>query len=632
MEKPGVYLALSRLKALLESHKASAKLIYLSAGEHGEKVGLDDFIARGKAAGRGAAEIRDALLALATDELRKPVRPTTDRPEILISPGRIPEIVDRAEGVLAVNAVRLKMFQRASEIVKVIALDRQTERAGLRRQIGTVQLAAVSAIELQETLERLIFWARPDGNEVKAADCPPRVPQTYLARIGNWNLPVLTGVIEAPIMLADGLILSESGYDESTGLFLYADADWPAVLEQPTRADAETALRELIAPFSEFPFVDEAARAVLLAAILTAVQRRLLESAPLFGFDAPGQRSGKSLLAESVGIIATGRKPPSTGVARTEDELRKAITSVLREGQAIVNLDNITRPLYSPDLARAITQSEYSDRLLGVNRVLRLKTNVLWTATGNNLTFLGDMSTRALLSRIDAKVEHPEERAFQIPDLPQHLIENRKRLAIAALTILRAYYAAGRPRQNVRPWGGFDHWSREIREPLVWLGVADPYQTRERIIVNDPERDSALSILSAWHNLFGDRPMLVADVIREGDADLRERLLMVAADRTERAKIDARRLGAWCRSIEDRVFGDFRLSRDGSIRRAMEWRVSYVSRLSSRAPAPNGATHTQSPKNGAAGENVCVSPASEQPENNSPNSPDSHADDDSIEV
>ncbi len=551
-------------------------------------------------------------------------------------PGHIPEIVDQVDDVLAVNAVRLKMFQRASEIVKVVALDRQTERAGLCRPVGTVQLAPVSAIELQEILERLSSWERPDGNEVKAADCPPRVPQTYLARIGNWNLPVLTGVIEAPIMRRDGSVLSEPGYDESTGLFLYADADWSAVLDQQTRADAETALRELIAPFSEFPFVDEAAHAVLLAAILTAVQRRLLETAPLFGFDAPGQRSGKSLLAESVGIIATGRKPPSTGVARTEDELRKTVTSVLREGQAIVNLDNITRPLNSPDLARAITQSEYSDRLLGVNRVLRLKTNVLWTATGNNLTFLGDMSSRALLSRIDAKVERPEERTFQIPDLPQHLIENRKRLAIAALTILRAYYAAGRPRQNVRPWGGFDHWSREIREPLVWLGVADPCKTRERIIVNDPERDSALSILSAWHNLFGERAMLVADLIREGDAELKERLLMVAADRTERAKIDARRLGAWCRSIEDRVFGDFRLSRDGSIRRAMEWRVSYVSYVScvsSRAASPNGATHTQSPKNGAAGEeNVCVSPASEQPENNSPNSPDSHADDDSIEV
>jgi hypothetical protein len=42
----------------------------------------------------------------------------------------------------------------------------------------------------------------------------------------------------------------------------------------------------------EFSFVDEAARAVLLAAIITAIQRRLLDYAPLFGFDASGQRGG----------------------------------------------------------------------------------------------------------------------------------------------------------------------------------------------------------------------------------------------------------------------------------------------------------------------------------------------------
>jgi len=51
MEKREVYAALARLKALLESHDASVKVIYLPSSSHGEKVGLDDFIARGKAAG-----------------------------------------------------------------------------------------------------------------------------------------------------------------------------------------------------------------------------------------------------------------------------------------------------------------------------------------------------------------------------------------------------------------------------------------------------------------------------------------------------------------------------------------------------------------------------------------------------
>jgi len=559
--------------------------------------------------------------------LNKPAKPETERPEIFIAPGRIPEMVDQAETVLVASAARLKMFQRGSEIVRVVALDSESMASGLKRPIGTVQLAAVSALGLQETFEREIAWNKPDGETgTKPADCPARVALTYLARIGYWNLPVLTGVIEAPIMRPDGSILSAPGYDESTGLFLYTDADWPAMPEQPTRADAETALRELIAPFSEFPFVDDAARSVLMASIITAIQRRLLRSAPLFGFDAPGQRSGKSLQAEAAGIIATGRKPSSTGVARTDDELRKAITSALREGQAIVNLDNITRPLDSSDLARALTQEEYSDRLLGANKMLRLRTNILWTATGNNLTFKGDLSSRTLIARIDAKMERPEEREFQIPDLPAHLTANRKRLVIAALTILRAYFVARRPRQNVPRWGGFDQWSHEIREPLIWIGLADPCRTRGLVIINDPERDAALSLLTAWRDNFGDRAMLVANVIGEAGPELKAPLLLVASDRNDPAKVDARRLGAWCRSIEDRVFGELQLTRDGSVRRATLWKVSCVSSVSPKTVGQNDATHAGSSPSDVEPENRPASFPIQPHQNNSPNSLNSPGD------
>jgi hypothetical protein len=41
-------------------------VVYLPAGENGQKMGFDDFIAQQKAAGKGDAQIRNALLALAT--------------------------------------------------------------------------------------------------------------------------------------------------------------------------------------------------------------------------------------------------------------------------------------------------------------------------------------------------------------------------------------------------------------------------------------------------------------------------------------------------------------------------------------------------------------------------------------
>jgi hypothetical protein len=631
MEKREVCSALVRLKMFLESRQAKVKVIYLPVGDHGEKTGLDDFIARAKLSGRSDAEVSDGLLALATDELRKPATQTDkSKSEILILPGQQPEIIDSAERILVANAPRLRVFERAGEVVRVIALENESDLSGLRRPVGTTQAVPVSALNLQEVFDRLIVWKRPDGETGdKPADCPARIAATYLARIGERRLPNLVGIVEAPIVRPDGTILKVPGYDEATGLYLCGENDWLAVADALTRADAEAALSELLAPFSEFPFVDEAAQSVLIAGILTAIQRRLLESAPLFAFDAPSQRSGKSLLAESIGLIVTGRKPAATGVARDTDELRKAITSALRENQAIVNLDNITRPLDSADLARALTQSEYADRLLGRNRMLRLPTNLLWTATGNNLSFRGDLPSRALVCRIDAETERPEERIFKIADLPSHLRANRHRLIAAALTILRAYHVAGRPRQQVLPWGGFNQWSREIREPLVWLGLADPCVSRERVIANDPDRDLVAEALRAWYSSFGDRVMLareVAAAAHESDGELRQTLLVVAAKRDDSNQIETRRLGVWCSLNSGRVVDGLRLIPDRTIHRAQGWRVSQVSSVSSKPTDRKTVAHTHLTNSDGAPASAASSPDVHQLQSNSPDSPDSHGD------
>lgn len=62
MTKSGVYQALVRLRAFLQSRHANVHLIYLPVGLAGAKVGLDDFLAAGHSV--------DDLLALATTDLR----------------------------------------------------------------------------------------------------------------------------------------------------------------------------------------------------------------------------------------------------------------------------------------------------------------------------------------------------------------------------------------------------------------------------------------------------------------------------------------------------------------------------------------------------------------------------------
>lgn len=64
--------------------------------------------------------------------------------------------------------------------------------------------------------------------------------------------------------------------------------------------------------------------------------------------------------------------------------------------------------------------------------------------------------------------------------------ENRAKLVVAGLTVLRAYHVAGRPDQGLPVFGRFEEWSDWVRSSLVWLGMANPCITRKRAEEVDP--------------------------------------------------------------------------------------------------------------------------------------------------
>jgi hypothetical protein len=496
-----------------------------------------------------------------------------ERPTIFLRAGRLPDAIDQAEAALLNHCEALQIFQRAGELVRIIVLPERHNDGGLSRPKGSAQLESMSNTALTDVFNRIASW---QSRRKRRIDCPAKIASFYMSQVGSWRVPVLAGIISTSLLRKDGSVLEKQGYDAATGLYLVSGNDSPKVRERPTRADAEAALKTLLLPFRQFPFVADNDFAVHIACILTAIQRPLLKACPIFGYTAPTQRSGKSLLAESVAIIATGKPAPATVISNDREEIRKMITSALREAHSIINLDNVVHPLASPDLAKAITQQEYQDRALGTNRMLRLPTSVLWTATGNNLNFRGDLSSRAILSRIDAEVESPEARTFQIPHLRDFIERNRDDLIAAALTILRAYHVAGRPRQHVTPWGGFEDWSASVREPLVWLGMADPCETRTVVQADDPEREESLTALRALHEKFRNDKFTAKEIIDHCESGaLRMALEAVAAGRHQ--EIDAVRLGWWLRRTRDRICGGLRLEVAGKKSGSNRWKIVEVS-------------------------------------------------------
>jgi putative DNA primase/helicase len=319
----------------------------------------------------------------------------------------------------------------------------------------------------------------------------------------------------------------------------------------------------------------------------------LLEAAPLFAFTAPQARSGKTLLAEIAAIISTGKPAPASSVSTDREEFRKMLTSTLREGHAIVNLDNvgIGHDLKSDDLAKILTQEEFSDRILGESTKLSWPTNITWTTTGNGLVIRGDLAIRTLACEIDPKTEHPEQRTFKIPNLKAHVAERRREFVGAAMTILKAYKLS-KEKEAPEPWGGFESWSSEVREPMLWLGMADPCEKLKSTIDEDPEKESAIAVLSALAETFGVEEFTSSDVIKRAEKrtvlgafeneELRNALLAVAKNKDE---LDLAKFGRWARSWRNRIAGAKRLERFGhAMGGVAKWRVVTIEESTPKKP------------------------------------------------
>jgi hypothetical protein len=250
-------------------------------------------------------------------------------------------------------------------------------------------------------------------------------------------------------------------------------------------------------------------------------------------------------------------------------------------------LDNCERPLKSDALCTALTEVVIRDRILGSTRTISVPTTTTWIATGNALAIDGDLSSRTLLCTLDPQCERPEERDFSV-DLHAYVPHRRGELAAAALTLVKAFLAADAPRQKIPTFGRFEAWSRFAREPLVWLGCADPCESRRAIEARDPVRERLGNLLEAWHAVFGDREQTIAAAIQEteseymvaamargdGSADalhaLRNALEAVGEDR---GRLDGRRLGAFLAKHAGRIERGFRADQVGARRGVALWSV-----------------------------------------------------------
>ena len=160
-------------------------------------------------------------------------------------------------------------------------------------KVQAQRISARAENSLREDLSSAACFEKFDArvNDFVIVDPPMSIVRTLLARRGRLRFPSLTGVVNVPMMRADGSILDAPGYDAATGLlFDPLGITFPPIPNRPTRNDAEKALVRLNDVIKDFPFVEQMHRSVALSAISTGCCCRSLQTAPLHACSRPGPR------------------------------------------------------------------------------------------------------------------------------------------------------------------------------------------------------------------------------------------------------------------------------------------------------------------------------------------------------
>ncbi len=594
------------LSHLIDHLRGKGFDVQLEIWKEEDGKGIDDLLAAGKtpqvltdAAAIDAAVAEIVTEAEKTDPTPCGKRKATNgkcRPTIILGADEY-RINDEAIAALSDPKAAPEVYQRGNQLVRVLRAPKAGKQSRLDRPEGTPRIAAMPYACVSELLTRVADFVKVSETQVGRKMTPAHPPdRTISAVLARGHYPTIRGldaVIETPTLRPDGTILDTPGWDAETGLLYEPNADFVPVPEKPTRGQARPCVDRILDLVQDFPFAGEsndelyAHRAAWLAALLTSLARFAIAGpCPLFFFDANCPGAGKTLLTDIIAIISTGRPMSRTAFPEDEAELRKRITAIALAGDRLMLFDNIAQgyPFGGAALDAALTATTWRDRILGKSEMTtELPLHTVFFATGNNVTLKGDVQRRVVPCRLETKEENPEFRAeFKHPALLQYVYSNRPQLVCDALTILRAYTAAGCPQSRLTPFGGYEAWSGLIRQAAFWVMEVDPCDTRAKLSSADPALSTLAALLEGWEELPGGKTgETVADVLRYlNNPDSQNEFALLRGALMEWSRTDKLPgtgvIGYKLRGFRRRVVGGRMLDADPGHGGVQKWRVVQI--------------------------------------------------------
>lgn len=400
------------------------------------------------------------------------------------------------------TAIELLPREEPSEIFEVT--DGKTQPEDTRREIVKVNRAnGLSLISEAVTPYRLT------QNDAQLVDPTATDIDTLFQPKWAKRFPQLNGLVNSPIITRSGRIITVSGLDPETGLFVDLDADVEnlAIPENPTEQDIAAAREKLEDIFSDFPFKTPQDFSRLMALLLSMLFRSSVDKSPAACISGSGPAVGKGVLMSGASTLITGSPVPVTKCPSKDDEFSKVLTSMLLAGNTLALFDEPDGVLDFKSLAAAITAESHEGRVLGESRMVSVPNNMQMAFTGNNVSCSDDNGRRFFYIDLEVPTDFAEARSgFKYPLLNTTIKEKRPELLAALLTFVQSWIVAGRPEPRPgAPVGSFEEWYFNVGGVLEHVGYGDfmdgvAEQRRER---NDGERANIMHLYWLYTHVQG---------------------------------------------------------------------------------------------------------------------------------
>jgi hypothetical protein len=469
------------------------------------------------------------------------LRATSDLAEIVVNGRQQREVIDDAWDALLGGEHGDGLFLYAGRLVRLA-----------RPKPGEAAVETVSADLLTALLRRSASWLRDKDGEARVdAPVPRDVAQDMLA-LPSHDVPMLDRILRTPALGEGGVLWRADGYHPAHRAFL----DLPPALHDLTPmplTEAVAWLRDEL--LVDFPFVAEVDRTHAVAALLLPFVRPAIDGpTPLHLIEAPTEGTGKSLLADALVRVATGRAAQPTTVPRGDDATRKKLTAILTEAPVAVVLDNLAGLVDSASLAALLTATTWADRRLGETQMLALPNHALWVATGNNPLLSRELARRAGRVRLDAGSATPwTGRTYRHANLGRWVDAHRRELVRAVLGLVQAWVEAGQPDAGASI-GSYEAWARVVGGIVTHAGFSGFLTGDVAEVGVDPEEAEWAALVVGWGEAHGTAKVRASDLLRLARSlDLG----IGAADRTEHAT--RARFGRGLGTRRGRVYGSWRV-------------------------------------------------------------------------